>query len=273
MSIDLDAYFRRIGYAGSTVPSLETLAAIHLLHPQAIAFENLDPLLKVPVRLDVASLERKLVRAGRGGYCFEHNLLLQHVLGTLGFRVRGLGGRVLWDAPEGAITARSHMLLRIELGGALYVADVGFGGMTLTAPLRLAPDMEQTTPHEPFRLVRAGDDGFVMQARIGDVWKPLYSFDLQEQFGPDYDIANWYCATSPSSHFTNRLMVARAAPGRRLALRDNELSVHHLDGARERRRLRTPGDLRETLTGSFGLALAGAGALDAVLERFTAVAA
>jgi N-hydroxyarylamine O-acetyltransferase len=272
MSIDLDAYFRRIGYGGSTVPDLDTLAAVHLLHPQAIAFENLDPLLKVPVRLDLASLERKLVRGGRGGYCFEHNLLLLHVLDTLGFRVRGLGARVLWGAPEGAITARSHMLLRIELGGEFYVADVGFGGMTLTAPLRLAPDIEQPTPHEPFRLVRV-HDGFVLQAGIGGAWKPLYSFDLQEQFQPDYDIANWYCCTSPSSHFTASLMVARVAPEGRYALRDNELSMHHLDGASERRLLGTPGELRDTLTRTFGLALTGVGALDAVLERFAAVAA
>ena len=272
MSIDLDAYFRRIGYTGSRGVSLDVLAAIHRLHPQAIAFENLDPLMKVPVRLDAASLERKLVHGGRGGYCFEHNLLLMHVLNGLGFRLRGLGARVVWGAPADAIPARSHMLLRVEIAGTFYLMDVGFGGMTPTAPLRLEVDIEQATPHEPYRLVLAGEE-FVTQVQIGGAWKPLYRFDLQEQFESDYAMANWYCSTNPGARFTNLLRVARPAPGCRFALAGNELATHRLDGSTERRRLRTPGELREALWGTFRLALADAHDLDAVLERFTAVAA
>ena len=69
-TFDLDSYFARIGYDGPRTPTLETLRAIQLLHPQAIAFENLNPLLRIPVRLDIASLQEKLIRSRRGGYCF-----------------------------------------------------------------------------------------------------------------------------------------------------------------------------------------------------------
>ncbi len=148
-------------------------------------------MLKWPVRLDAPSLQQKLVRAGRGGYCFEQNLLLSHVLNGLGFNVSGLAARVLWNAPEGTITAGGHMLLRIDLDGKPYVADVGFGVLTLGAPLWLEPDIDQATPHEPFRLIRAGQD-FVMQAKLGETWKALYRFDLQEQLLPDYEVTNWY---------------------------------------------------------------------------------
>ena len=48
-TIDLDAYFRRIGYTGPRTATLETLRAIHALHPAAIAFENLDPLRSVRI--------------------------------------------------------------------------------------------------------------------------------------------------------------------------------------------------------------------------------
>jgi arylamine N-acetyltransferase len=41
--------------------------------PRAIAFENLTSLLKQPVKLDLASLQQKLINEGRGGYCFEQN--------------------------------------------------------------------------------------------------------------------------------------------------------------------------------------------------------
>ncbi len=96
MSIDLGAYFKRIGYDGPRTNTLETLRALHLLHPQAIPFENLDPLLKRPVKLDLPSLEAKLVAGGRGGYCFEQDLLFAQVLSALGFKVQeGTGPRAL----------------------------------------------------------------------------------------------------------------------------------------------------------------------------------
>jgi N-hydroxyarylamine O-acetyltransferase len=188
---DLDAYFDRIGYTGPRSATLDTLEAIHAQHAQAIPFENINPLLHWPVRLDMASLEQKLVREGRGGYCFEQNLLLYHALRTLEFDVTGLAARVLWDAPEGAVRPRSHMLLLVDLDDRPYVADVGFGGLTLTAPLRLLPDVEQATPHESFRLTGAGD-AFVAEAHVGGAWKKLYRFDLQEQLLPDYEVTNWY---------------------------------------------------------------------------------
>ena len=56
--IDLDGYFQRIGYTGERRATLDTLRAIHVRHPEAIAFENLNPLLKWPVRLDAPSLQR-----------------------------------------------------------------------------------------------------------------------------------------------------------------------------------------------------------------------
>jgi N-hydroxyarylamine O-acetyltransferase len=274
--IDLNAYFRRIGFAGDAGPDRATLDALHQLHPAAIAFENLDPLLGTAVRLDAAALEDKLVRSARGGYCYEQNLLFMHVLKALGFGVRGLGARVLWGAPGGAVTARAHMLLCVDLDGRRYIADVGFGGATPTAPLCLDSDGEQPTAHEPFRLVRAGDD-FVLQAAIGGStgrsWQSLYRFDLQEQFQVDYEIANWYQCTCPRSYFTANLMAARPIPGARYALRNNELSVHRLDGATERRQLRTPAELRDTLAGTFGLTLGNMVGLDALLTRLTAMAA
>lgn len=270
--IDLDAYFRRIGYRGPRTPTLAMLRSIHLLHPQAIPFENLDPFLGRPVLLDPAALERKLVREGRGGYCFEQNLLLEHVLEGLGFDVTGLAARVLWNGPEGTPTARGHMLLRVDVDGESYVADVGFGGLTLTAPLHLETGVEQATPHERFRLVVVGD-AFVMQAAVRGEWKPLYRFDLQEQLLPDYEVTSWYLSNHPRSHFVTGLVAARPGADRRWALRGTELAVHHLDGRTERRVLADATELREVLEGPFGLTLPDEPGLDAALEGLVARAA
>ena len=265
-TIDLDAYFRRIGYAGPRTPTLDTLRDIHFRHPQTIPFENLDPLLKRPVRLDLPSLEKKLVASGRGGYCFEQNALLAEVLRLLGFKVTPLAARVLWGAPEDAIRPRTHMLLRIDLEDGPYIADVGFGGATATGPLRLVPDIEQSTPHEPFRLIRT-DDEFRKQVWLRDHWKTLYRFNLQPQLPPDYEIANWYVSTYPPSHFINDLVAARATADRRFALLNGQLSIHHLRGVSEQRVLSSVDEVRTVLEETFELTLPEAPDLNEALAR------
>jgi N-hydroxyarylamine O-acetyltransferase len=266
-TVDVDAYLRRIGYTGSREPTLATLRAIHARHPQAIAFENLDPFLRRPVELDLASLERKLVHGGRGGWCFEHNLLLSAVLRSLGFSVTGLAARVVWNAPEDTVRPRGHMLLRVEIDGTPYVADVGFGGLTLTAPLRLVPDVEQPTTHEPFRFRCAAEAEFVMEALVRAEWRPLYRFDLQPQLRPDYEVANWYLSTHPQSHFLSALIVARAAPERRLALADRRLSIHPLAGESEQRELAGVAELRGVLEALFDIRVPAGAEVDARLAR------
>ena len=272
VDFDLDAYFQRIGYSGSSAANLETLTAIHLRHPQTIPFENLNPLLRWPVRLDVQSLQHKLVRERRGGYCFEQNLLLSHALRQLGFQVRGLAARVLWNAPEGTVTPRGHMLLLIDLDGHPFLADVGFGGLTLTSPMRLQVGVEQHTPHETFRLSASGD-AFLMEAKIGSVWRSLYHFDLQEQLLPDYEVTSWYLSNHPSSHFVTGLIAARPDLDRRYALRNNELAVHHMNGATDRQVMTSAAALRATLENTFRLAVPDGPELQAALERVVARAA
>ena len=269
-AVDLEAYFQRIGYTGprADAASLETLATIHRLHPSAIPFETLDTLLKRPIILTVAALEQKLLHGGRGGWCFEQNLLLGRVLQSLGFGITGLAARVLWNRPAEAVRSRTHMVLLVEgSAGGPHIADVGFGGLTLTGPLRLVPDVEQATPHEVFRLRHGPDGTYILQVLIGEDWKPMYSFDLQPQILPDYEVWNWHLCHHPESPFINNLMVARVTPERRYGLFNNKLSIHHLHGASEQTMLTTAAELRETLTGPFNIRLPDDPRVDAVLER------
>jgi N-hydroxyarylamine O-acetyltransferase len=265
--LDLEAYFQRIGYDGERTPTLTTLQAIHARHVTTIPFENLTPLLRQPVRLDLASLQHKLVQSGRGGYCFEHNLLLRAVLYALGFQVTGLAARVRWNVPDELVTARGHMLLRVELDEQTYLADVGFGGLTLTTPLALTLDQAQPTPHEPFRIIADGD-GYLMQAQLGQAWKSLYHFDLQQQFLPDYEVTSWYLSNHPNSHFVTSLMAARPDTACRYALRNNQLTIHHLHGDTERRILSTVAELRAALEACFQIRLPTTPDLDPALQRF-----
>jgi len=252
--VALDEYLARIGYAGDRKPNLENLQRLQARHTQTIPFENLDPFLRRPVRLDLPSLEQKLIRERRGGYCFEHNLLFGHVLRAMGYGVTNLAARVLWNQPDDAITARSHMLLRVDVDGRDYIADAGFGALTPTAPLQLEAGIEQSTPHESFRLMAFGDE-FLLKAKVEDIWRKLYRFDLQEQVQADYEVASWYLSNHPQSHFVTGLIAARPAPGGRYTLRNTELAVHDTHAGTERRKLENPAALRAVLEDHFQLTL------------------
>lgn len=251
-SPDLDAYFGRIGYRGPREATLAVLRDLHALHPRAIAFENLDSFLGRPVRLDLASLEDKLVHARRGGYCFEQNTLFWKVLSALGFEVSGLAARVLWNQPEDTLNPRSHMLLRVRLDGATWLADVGFGGVTQTAPLLLAPGLVQETPHEPCRLTETADH-YRLQTQVGGEWRTVFRFDLTEHFDVDYVVSSHFVSTWPASPFVTTIMAARALPSGRLALKNDRMTVHGTDGVSKQVHFATPAELRAALSDEFGI--------------------
>lgn len=268
---ELDAYLRRIGYHGPLPgPDLPTLRAIHALHVAAIPFENLSPLLGMDVALDLPALRQKLLADGRGGWCFEHNILLQHALAELGFAVRPLAARVSWNVPPGVVNPRTHMLLHVELDGEPWIADAGFGGMTLSAPLRLVPHLPQQTPHGRFRLEPV-DDGYRLEAELPEGWRPLYVFDLRTQLPPDFAMANWYLAHYPQSPFVSRLMAARAEPGRRHSLLNNRYTVHEAGGSKVSI-IDQPEALRQLLSTVFGIRLPQHPALEALLARLSCTA-
>ncbi|HEX7935407.1 MAG TPA: arylamine N-acetyltransferase [Paraburkholderia sp.] len=230
--LNLDNYFKRIGYDGPRAPTLEVLRAIHRLHPRAIPFENLDPLARRAVKLDLESIERKLVGDHRGGYCFEQNTLLANVLKELGFSVTPLIGRVLWGREPGAMPPRMHMVLRVDIDNDAWIADVGFGSVTLTSPLRLAPGLAQATELGVFRLADASHNALYLEVQARDEsWSRVYRFDLHPVEWIDYETSNWYASTSPDAIFASHLVVCRVLPETRLTLLDDQLNERAADGS------------------------------------------
>lgn len=262
---DLAAYRRRIGWDGPARADRATLGAIVAAHAASIAFENLDPLLGRPVSIALGDIVAKLVHARRGGYCFEQNGLLEAALGTLGFATTGYAARVMWRVPDDVINARTHKILRVELDDGPVIVDVGLGGQVLTGVLNLVPDTAQDTPHGPYRLVRDGTL-WRQEALVHGIWRPTYAFDEQPQQPIDYELANWYTAASPRSHFRTTLIAGRHPPGRRVTLRNFELTVRRDGLAAERCTLADADALCDTLEGEFGIALPDRAALIARID-------
>lgn len=249
-AFDLDAYLDRIGYVGPLEPTLDTLDGILTAHLSHIPFENLDVVLGRGIALDMTSIVGKLVTARRGGYCFEQNRLLATALRTLGFMVTDLAARV---RPPGAteVMARSHMLLRVDIGDVPWLADVGFGA---GSPLHPVP-LDGTPVHELGRAYQVGreNDEYVLRAYEDDTWQDCYSFTLEPAHPADYEQANHFTSTHPSSPFVRGFTAQLSTVEARHVIRGRTYTRRA--GRDEQARELDASALTRLLTTTFGLAL------------------
>ena len=213
MAFDLRSYLNRLGLRDEE-PSL---AAVHRAHATTIVFENFDPSAGLPVILDVDNLADKMVGRGRGGYCFEQNMLLKAGLEKLGLgpvdlmlaRVR-IGGTDN-DRPL------DHLLLRVTEGGRSWLADVGFGGGGLLDPVPFEVGVETDQSGWLYRLVEDGPE-LVLQVFQDGAWTDMYGFIPEPVPVIDVEVSNWYTATHPTSSFVTGVFVGRRSPERCLSL-------------------------------------------------------
>ncbi|MDZ4264609.1 MAG: arylamine N-acetyltransferase [Mycobacterium sp.] len=272
MGTDLNAYLSRIGYRGGAEPTLDTVRRIVAAHNRSIPFENLDPLMGVPVAdLSDDALTDKLVHRRRGGYCYEHNGLLGYVLEELGLDVQRLAGRVVWMREDDERPAQTHQVLSVTLpdGDGPWLVDVGFGGQTLTSPIRLAAGPVQKTRHEPYRLLEH-HEGFELQAEIRGAWQPLYLLSPRPQPRIDLEVGSWYVSTHPASVFVVGLSVALVTDDARWNLRGRNLAIHRAGGT-QRIRFDTAAQVLEVLADRFGIDLADLGDRGEVEARIAQV--
>jgi arylamine N-acetyltransferase len=255
-------------------PTFDVLQDLITAHTRTISFENLDPLLGVPIDdLSPEALTDKLVRRRRGGYCYEHNGLMGYVLEELGFGVRRFGARVVWTVAAGApVPSQTHTLLAVTLPGGQqpYLVDVGFGGQTPTSPIRLETGSAQQTTHEPYRLQDRGD-GLVLQALIRGDWQSLYEFATRTAPPIDLKVGSWYVSTHPSSHFVTSLIASLVTADGRCNLSGRNLAIHR-GGATEKVRLDDASAVVDTLTDRFGINVADAGERKVLEARIDEVA-
>lgn len=261
MGLDLAAYFDRIGYQGRASADVETLRNVVAAHGRSIPFENLDPLLGVPVSdLSAQALGDKLITRRRGGYCYEHNGLLGYALDELGYGVERLAGRVVWmKEPDAPLPALTHNVLAVTVPdeAGRFLVDVGFGGQTLSSPIRLHAGAVQQTRHEPYRLLELptlNEPEYELAAQVRGQWQPLYRFTTAPQPRIDLEVGSWYVSTHPGGVFVVGLTAALVTDDARFNLRGRNLAIHSR-GNTERIRFDTAAQVLEALTERFGINL------------------
>lgn len=264
---NIDAYFERIGFAGSIAPTLDTLTGLLGQHLEAIPFENLDPLMGVPVRFALPSIEHKLVFERRGGHGIEHNLLFAAVLRELDFELSVHPAHVLWGDAAQAQPEPDHLVLVVDLPQGAFLVDAGFGGRTPPAPLRLKGGHRQGSIFETFEISEGLGDWRVV-ADLGARVRPLYRFrrdPVDERL-----LAEITERISTRGPFTRRLVVSRTLRSERLMLRDG-LFVRVVPGdagpVRSETRMAKVQELKNLLVAPFGLVLPDDARLDAALAR------
>jgi N-hydroxyarylamine O-acetyltransferase len=255
--MDIREYLKRINYQGSVEPTLQTLHALHHAHLLAVPFENLSIHLKQPILLQEEALFHKIVRQGRGGFCYELNGLFAWLLRELNFQVTLLSAGVS-NGANGFSPEFDHLTLLINhLSGADWLADVGFGDSFLR-PLHLEAEMQQDgADGRTYRLLRTSQeqyDSWTLQ-RHGDAqWESQYRFTLQPHDLADFMERCQYQQTSPESHFTQERICSLATPTGRITLSDMRL-ITSRHGERQEQALTSQEEYVAALADHFGIVL------------------
>jgi len=256
-SPDLENYFERIDWRGGVAPTRRTLAGLLRAHMRRIPFENLDVLLGRPVRIDLASVERKLVQARRGGYCFEHATLFAAVLERLGFNPLRHAARVTLVAPRTEMP-RTHMFLSVTLAEGTFLLDPGFGMLAPQFPVplieRSAPTAAEATDAAATHWMVRAEGHWILRASTGGKTVDCWATTMEVENPVDFEMANHFTSTWPASAFVNRMMLRALTDAGRITLMNRDLTVWRGD-VPEPRQVADRTALRAILADHFGFDL------------------
>ncbi|HSM56640.1 MAG TPA: arylamine N-acetyltransferase [Candidatus Sulfomarinibacteraceae bacterium] len=247
--MNVNTYLQRINYSGPLTPTADTLRRLQMAHLLAVPFENLSIHWGEPIVLDEELLFDKIVRRGRGGFCYELNGLFARLLRALGFDVAMLSAAVN-NEENGFGPEFDHMTLLVT-NEERWLVDVGFGDCFLE-PLRL----DEHRPHEEgeraYRVDANGESRVLHRREGSGTWEAQYRFTLTPYEYVDYAEMCHYHQTSPQSHFTQRRVCSRATPDGRITLSERRLIIT-TNGARHEQELPDEAAVAAALEEHFGI--------------------
>lgn len=216
-------YLNRIRYASDLNPTLSVLRALQAHHLHAIPFENLDIHMGIPIIPELEAIYQKVVMQNRGGFCYELNGLFANLLKALGFVVKQISARVYMDE-KGFGPEFDHLALIVQVEGADYLVDVGFGEFA-GAPLRMVLDVEQQDPRGVFMINRYDDTYLQVSKQQEDKWIPEHIFTLETRELGDFAAMCTYQQTASDSYFRTKRMCSLATPTGRISLAGDMLKI------------------------------------------------
>ena len=268
-------YLARLGLDASGPPSANALAELQARHLERVVFENLEIQRGRPTTVDEAESAERIVKHGRGGYCFHLNGAFGLLLEALGYDVSRRRGTV---QPPGEAPARLLNHLVVLVHGlpttghpeGTWWAEVGLADGP-TAPVALGAgngeDALYSYAIEPSPVYAGG--WRLLQGEEGSLG--IVDVDSAAAAAAEIAAAHERLSTSPESRFVRTATVQRRHAGGLDVLRARWLS--HVE--REETRTTLLADEEEwfaTLAGVFGLDLPDVDAAErrALWERVSA---
>lgn len=184
-------------------------------------FNSLAVVLGQDISLDIEVIFSKIVEKRRGGYCFEHNKLVLSVLAELGFDVRLLMAKVVYN--RDVDVARTHRITLLYLHGEGYIVDAGFGHFGARFPVKLELGLEQDQGDAVYRIVQNSNQDYCYQVFKEGAFFTLYTFNLHHYSEAECLPAHFYSHKSPDAAFVNNMVVCRKFYNNILSLRNSEL--------------------------------------------------
>ena len=212
----ISRFFERIGIDPQTTieKTVDFLGLVQTNCVTHIAYENLDILENKPLELAPDALYEKIVVRNRGGYCFELNGLLTHMLHDMGFTVSERFARYLRG--ESDIPMRRHRVTVVHMDGADYMCDIGVGQIAPRLPLKIEENTVQTQNSETYRFTKDAQHGWILWDLHEGAWREYICFTDDEVFDVDFIQPSFFCEKHPSSPFNKDYMLAiKTKTGRR----------------------------------------------------------
>ena len=206
-------YLARLGLDETGPPSVDALADLQARHLDRVVFENLEIQRGRPTTADYAESAERIVKHGRGGYCFHLNGAFGLLLEALGYEVSRRRGTV---QPPGEAPGRllNHLVVLVHglpTSGnpeGTWWTEVGFGDGP-TGPMALSAGAREDHPHtysiEPSPVYAGG--WRLLQGEGGN--SGIVDADTAPPPAAEVAAAHERLSTSPESRFVRTATVQR----------------------------------------------------------------
>jgi arylamine N-acetyltransferase len=215
--MDTAPFLRRIGVAEHSEPGIEALSELHQAFVGAVPYETVQYQFGQGGSMDPETVAQRIIARETGGYCFQLNGVLAHLLTSLGYDVTMHRGGVQ-TATRPAVVDASHMVLTVVLDGETWLVDAGLGdGLLTPMPLQVGA----TAYQDPFTLS-------LRESQLVDGWRldhdPRASltgmdFESAPATFTDFEAQHQHLSLSPDSPFVRTCSAFLRRPGSTAAIR------------------------------------------------------
>lgn len=221
-AIETEAYLERLGL-DSELHDLNFLKKIHKAHLLNIPFENLDIHYHKKIMLDIQRIFQKVIREKRGGFCYELNGLMYHLLSNLGYECCLLSAKV--NGQDGWGQDFDHMIVLVELNNEKWLVDVGFGNL-FVEPKKLILNVPQLDYNYYYKFETDPDENWILKkSRDNSTYNTIYMFDLMPHALIEFLPMCNYHQESVKSMFTQNKLITQLFRNGRITLTDRKLKL------------------------------------------------